>query len=314
MSNFGSGDYGGYNDFVYSGGNSFWTNWNTGLYSTGALGRITGSMSVRWGASGALGGSSTTGHHDVWDSAGTRRNNTNGISVGQTSDYGNWNTDTFVSDYWTSTASFYGGFWRTASQTSQFGFKDGTNNSYSGKSADDANNTGGTANWGGVGNPGGLAFSSNFTPTAVYVRRTGAWSPAFVYVRRSGAWSSAVVYVRRSGGWTPANYFREMNLRQTGIPTRGERVEVNLDGYWEPGYVVEAAPGWFGPVDPSGKFVGRYNTWEPEEVADARLFANERKLERFAAGDEEGAQYWSAWLDPQGLPTMRDFKPRAKAA
>lgn len=307
MTTFGNGDYGGYNDWVFSGANSFFTSWDNGIYSTGVLGRIT-SIAARWDGNG----SAPTGHNGVYQSTSpfTRQALTNTFTAtnrtaGTTATMHNVAT---TADLWQSNASYFIGFSRDSSLTSFFSFKDGGGGSggYAGKSATDGNINGGTNNWGGVANPGGLPVFGTVTDTNIYVRRSGAWTKTFVYVRRSGAWTGPVlVYVRRSGAWTLLN-----ELKQHEIPKNGEGALVDIGKGLERGWIVEEGErSWFGNVDPTtqswdwtqeghyewewGKWTGRFNSHEPEEIAYARLEAVYNRDQAIKSGNFEEIKRWT---------------------
>lgn len=290
MSTFGSGDYGGYNDFAHSSTNSFWVNWNTNGYSTGSTGRVV-SVAVRWGVfSGDC--SSVVGHHALWGTSNpfNEVNTTNATTqTANETTYGSY-VNLGMSDVWQSNASYIMGFVRDASKCSLVPFKDGTNNSYAGKGTTESNLSGGTVNWGGVANPGGLPVLGTVTLTQVFVRRGGAWVPVFVYVRRSGAWSATPVYisVRRSGVWVPLN---QANFDFSDIDNKPMEALVDVGEGPERGYIMESGEqGWFGNIDPitilhdwrqqglftdlpKDVFTGRYNSSEPDEIVEKRLEA-----------------------------------------
>ena len=282
MTTFGPGDYGGYNDWAFSGSNSFWTNWNTSTFATGVLGRIT-AIAARWDCySGFC--AATTGHNDVWDTSNNLAQSTGSFS---TTCRAAGTTETMhnatCNDLWQNNASYYIGFSRTNTQCSIHAWKDNSNGGYAGKSANDGTNSGGTTNWGGSTN-GGMPVFGTVTDTNVYVRRGGAWTKTFVYVRRSGAWTGPVyVYVRRSGAWTLLN-----ELKEHEIPKNGEEALVDVGEGLERGWIVEEGEmSWFGSEDPTTQewdwripghyewsrqpWTGRFNSHEPEEVAYKRL-------------------------------------------
>ena len=318
---FGPGDISA-NDWGWSGGNSFWTNWGTSLYSTGSLTRVT-AIAVRWGCGDNTGhgGTSATGHNDVWDSSNNLAATTGNIT-NTTQNTGAFNNIAASQNYWLGNASFYGGFSRTSTQQSTTPFRDGSGGNYAGKSAGDATNSGGTTNWAGVGSPGGLGWSATSTNCQVYVRRGGVWTQCNVYVMRSGAWAITVVNVWRSGAWTVANFLEDLTRSEIHIPDRGLPVEVSVDGGpRERGYLVEEGVGWFGSIDPAAlgidwhktgslaapfpaPFTGRYNSREPQGVVEARLYAHDRWQRSLKAGDYAQAGYWKAMFQPELLPTM----------
>lgn len=264
---FGPGDISA-NDWGFSGGNTFWTNWSTTTFSNGGLGRVNSVLRCRWGTNS----SSTTGHNNIWGSGNARAATTGNFSV-TTGSTGAYNVATVSPNpTWLSSDSFYGGMWRTASQTSTTPFRDGSGGNYAGKSADDGTNSGGTTNWAGVGNPGGMGWSVDYTVSAVFVRRGGAWVRCAVYVRRSGAWTQCPVFVRRGGAWTTVALHRYLNETGEHIPEKGMPVEVSYDGGdWESGWIVEADTGWFGPGDLLEEgFNPRYNTEEPADLVEDR--------------------------------------------
>lgn len=264
---FGPGDISA-NDWAFSNANTFWTNWSTTTFSNGGLGRVNSTMRCRWGTNS----SSTSGHNDIWGSGTALAASTGNFSV-TTSGTGSYNAATVSPNpTWLASDSFYGGNWRTASQTSTTPFRDGSGGNYAGKSADDGNNSGGTTNWAGVASPGGMGWSVDYTVSAVFVRRGGVWVRCAVYVRRAGAWTRTTIFVRRGGAWTTVALHRYLNETQKHIPERGMFVEVAYDGGdWEPGWIVEAETGYFGPGDTvENGFNPRYNSWEPVDLVEDR--------------------------------------------
>jgi hypothetical protein len=327
---FGSGDLGGTNnDYVASGVNAFWTNWNNSQITTGNLGRIV-IIAARWGvcfAACAAPPSCTTvtGHNDVWlvPSLALARASGNGTSTTDMP-YGSWNS-LGATDYWLSVQNLYMGFWRTASQCVGIPFRDGTYSGYAGKSNDDGNISGGTNNWAGVGNPGGINVLGLLIESAIWVRRSGAWTRAYVGVRRSGAWSPSRAYVnvRRSGAWTPLNFADWMNTTQRHVPERGMPILVLADRGLEQGWLTEEGEGWFGNTDPRelakqgidwtkrGSFpmsadmawTGRYNSSEPEEKVWFRQLAREQWAKALAREDhQESKRLYQLWTPPHTEP------------
>jgi hypothetical protein len=249
------------------------------------------------------------------------------VTTSGTGSYNNAST----SNYWLGNASYQGGNWRTASQTSTTPFRDGSGGNYAGKSADDGDNSGGTTNWGGVGNPGGMGWSATSTNCSIYVFKSGVWTQCNVYVMKSGTWTITTVNIMKSSVWTPLNQatipWLQRDYRE-GLPSTGVPVMVSVDGgALERGYLVEEGVGWFGTIDPTAignpglgchpdvfypaPFTGRYNSREPEEVADARLFAYDQWQRALAADDMRAAAYWRAMFQPELLPTMRTFAMNA---
>jgi len=257
------------NDWAFSGGNTFWTNWSTTAFSSGGLGRLNSAIRCRWGSNT---GASITGHNNIWAS-GTSRAGTTGNFTVSTTGTGAYNSAGISPNpTWIASDSYEGGYWRTASQNSNTPFRDGSGGNYAGKSADDGTNGGGTANWAGVASPGGMGWSADFFSTLVYVRRSNAWVQCAVYVRRAGAWTRATVFVRRAGAWTTVALHRYLNETGEHIPEKGMPVEVSYDGGdWEPGWIIEKEQGWFGPGDIVEEgFNPRYSSEEPADLVEDR--------------------------------------------
>lgn len=269
MTTFGPGDYGGYNDWAFSGtgGGTFPINWNTSTFATGVLGRIT-AIAARWDYYTGL-CASCNGQNAIWDTSNNLvRLGTAFASSGSGAGTNQTMNNIGCGDVWQNNASYYIGFVRDGAQCSIHSWKDNAQGGYAGKSGSASTNTGGTVNWGGTTN-GGLPVYGTVTDTNIYVRRSGAWSKTFVYVRRSGAWTGPVyVYVRRSGAWTLLN-----KLKEHEIPKKGEEALVDIGDGLERGLIVEEGEtSWFGNVDPAvGRWTGRYHSHEGEEVAEERL-------------------------------------------
>jgi hypothetical protein len=265
MPNIGPGDT-TINDWAVSGGSSFWTNLGTTVRASGGIFRPT-SMGVHYRADSG----SNSARNVLWDAAGPRRAFTPNYTLNTTSEMKNASITTV---FWCSDFNYFGGFWRTASANSRTEFRDGTFGSYGGLSADDGTVAGYTANWGGVGNPGGIPWTASIINSLVWVRRSSAWVRLPVFVRRSGGWTQIQVGVRRSGTWTAVNWIDWMAQTEQHLPEMGMEVEVSVeDGPWERGWITEAEKGWFGSVDPTRPtiYTGRNSSREPEEVAEQRL-------------------------------------------
>ena len=268
---FGPGDYGGYNDWAFSGSGSFWTSWNTSTFNTAILGRIT-AIAARWdGYSGFC--ATTTGHNTLWSTGGTKQV---GSSTFTATQRGAGTTESMhnsaCTDLWQSSLAYFIGYSRTSTHCSIHAWADGAHGGYSGKSAADTNNSGGTVNWGGTVN-GGLPVFGTVTVSKVFVRRSGVWKRVYVGTRRTGAWDNQnYVRVRRSGAWTIVNWMQE---GERHVPPEGMPVEVNVDGYWELGWLIEdGETSWFGNIDPTTTvWSGRYNSFDSNEVAQERLKA-----------------------------------------
>lgn len=309
------------NDWAFSNANTFWTNWSTTSVNSGALNRPT-AIACRWGSNT---GATTSGHNNIWTPGSSRVAFSNGTSTAATG-IGAYLNDGLSSTFWLGHTTYQGGMWRTASQNSTTPFRDGSGGNYAGKSADDANNGGGTTNWGGVGSPGGMGWSCTAVNTAVFVRKSGVWTECNVFKRKAGAWVQIVVNIRRSGGWAVVNWLRETGAH---IPERGLPVEVSLDNgwTWEPGVLVEKEIGWFGTIDPTAlglddwtapgeylnvpypaPFTGRYNSVEPQEIAETRLFAHDQWKRALARGDFLDAGFWLMAFQPEVLPTMDQLR------
>jgi hypothetical protein len=310
LSTFGTGDF-GVNNCAWSGVNSFWTNWNSSTFATGTLGRIT-ALAVRWDGSNNAPCLTCTGRNDLWDTGTNLVLNTGtygvvctaicngGVGQGTMHNAGTGNL-------WQSNASYYIGFWRPASQCTHLGFANNANGGYAGKSADDGNNGGGTAAWGGLGN-GGLPVYGTVTDTNIYVRRAGAWVKTFVYVRRAGVWSGPVfVYVRRAGAWTLLNHLgkQEFEIGPNGVEGIAEWADGNRERAW---LVEEGQKSWFGSTDPElqdfdwreeGHFpwqdqgwTGKYSSHDDEELAYSRLAAQFNYYKALKDDNPGGAELW----------------------
>lgn len=290
MSTFGPGDATG-NDCAWSGANSFWTNWNTSTFSTGIVGRIT-ALAMRWDGSNNAPCTTCTGRNDLWNTSNSLVLNTTTYSVvctaicnggiGQCTLH-----NVGTSDLWQSSASYYLGIWRPSNQCTSLVWVNNANGGYAGKSADDGTNSGGTANWGGTTN-GGLLGYGTVTVSNIYVKRAGSWNRVLVFLKRSGAWNTtpSYVYVKRAGAWTLVN-----ELKEYEIPKNGEEILVDIGEGPEKGWIVEEGEkSWFGSSDPTTQkfdwtkeghyqwdqtipWSGKYNSFEPEEVAYKRLEA-----------------------------------------
>lgn len=286
MSTFGSGDYGGYNDWTFSQG-SFYTNWNTTQYNPGALGRVQ-ALGARWDAYSGLAPGTCSARNVLWRASTNLNATQTGVLSGTPRSAGTTATmhSADCTDLWvTGLVNYYLGFSAGSGDSHIFSWKDGSNGGYSGKSASSANNTGGTANWGGTTN-GGLPVFGTLTISKVYVRRAGAWVRTFVYVRRSGVWTGPVVVkVRRSGVWTTINQVKEYEM-----PKNGEEILIDIGDGLERGWIIEEGEkSWFGSEDPTTQswdwtktgdydwecksWTGKYNSFESDELADYRLEA-----------------------------------------
>lgn len=294
MSTFGPGDYGGYNDWAFSGANTFWTNWNTSTFATGTIGRVN-AIGVRWdGYSGFCTGSS--GHNDLWSTGNSLVVNTGNYGV---SSVGGGTSETMhnvsCADTWQNNASYYIGFWRVAAKCSIFAWKDGVNGDWAGKSADDGTNSGGS-HW--ASGDGGLPVFGTVAPGTVYVRRGAAWTPILAYVRRGSGWTNVRVELRRSGSWNVIDWLQQGH----SIPPEGMPVEVNLGEHWEPGWLVEEGnTSWFGNVDPDTSdfsWRGKYNSFEPDEVAEQRLQAHYEWHQALRWERYEEAKKWYVKYQP----------------
>lgn len=296
MTTFGTGDYGGYNDWAFAQG-SFYTNWNTSQFSPGVLGRIT-SLAARWDAYSGLAPGTASGHNVAWRATTNLNEVQTGIITGTSRGAGTTETmhNASCPDLWVSgTHNYFLGFSVGSGDSHIHAWADGAHGGYSGKSASSANNTGGTANWGGTTN-GGLPVFGTVTVSNVYVRRSGVWVRVFVSTRRSSAWNSNVyVRVRRGGSWTIVNYMQEGRH----VPPEGMSVEVNVDGYWEPGWMVEdGETSWFGSVDPTSTWSGRYNSFESDEIAEERLRAMYEWDKALREERYQEAKVWRAKFEP----------------
>lgn len=300
---FGPGDITA-NDYAFSLGGSFWTNWSNNAFASSSLSRTT-AIACKWCAHSGT----TTGHNDIWRSSDLVRaayTSDFGVGVVANGQYSNVGTATF----WLANQSFYGGFWRTSSQNSRTSFRDGSGGGYSGKSADDGNISGGTNNWAPVASPGGLGWFCTSTNCNVYVMRSGSWTQCSVYVNRGGGgnWSQCNVYVNRGGGvnWSIANWLQESGNH---IPERGMKVLVDVGEGLEDGWVTEDHIGWFGSVDPTAlglkdwtkqgfytefkeTITGRYNSEEPAEIVDRRLYAYDKWQRLLSSGDLDELEHW----------------------
>lgn len=315
MGTFGPGDYGGYNDWAFSGGNTFWTNWNTSTFGTGTVGRVT-AIAARWDYYTGFCGAAS-GHNDIWNTgtslvASTGNFAANGAGAGTTATMNNFG----CSDVWQSNASYYIGFSRGQSQCSIFSWKDNSNGGYAGKSAGDGNNGSGTANWGGTTN-GGLPVYGTVTPSNIYVKRAGAWSQVFVDTKRAGTWSGPVyVYVKRAGTWNIINRLKEIEIPHNGLP-----ILVDIGEGIESGLLVEdGEKSWFGSIDPTtqswdwtkeGQFkwesrpwTGRYNSFESNAIAEQRLEAMYEWDQALRWEDYQRAKLWWPKFQPSGLPEI----------
>lgn len=310
---YGPGDYGGYNDWAWSGANSFYTNWNTSLFSWGVNGTEI-ALAARYDYDNTV-CTSALAHNDSWGSGGTRDTltanfATNGSGHNASQTMNNLSTTTPVYCIG-GTCAEYIGFNRDSSKCSIFSWKDNTGGGYAGKAGADDNNSGGTTNWGGTTN-GGLPVYGTIQVLLIYVRRAGVWVNAFASVRRGGAWVTPTnVYVRRSGAWTIV-----MWLQEHGIPEKDLSVEVNLGKYWEPGYMIQGEKSWFGSVDPttqswdwtkegqyewddSKPWTGKYNAAESEEIAEERLRAQYEWDKSLRLENYEAARQWNIkWQPP----------------
>lgn len=303
---FGPGDQTN-NNFAFSGGSTFWTNWTNNTAASASLARTT-AIACKWCAHTAS--TTTTGHNDIWRSNDLIRaayTNDFGVGVVSGGQYSNVATGTF----WIQNQSFYGGFWRTASQSSRVTFPNGALGGYSGKSGDDGDIGGGTNNWAGfasIPNPGGMGWFCTAVNCNVYVKRGAGWSQANVYVRRSGGWTQTTVWVNRGGGanWTIANWLQESGNH---IPEKGMKVLVDVGEGREDGWIVEGNVGWFGLVDPTAlglkdwtktgfytefkeTFTGRYNSEELPEIVDRRLYAYDKWTQLLKSGDLDELAHW----------------------
>ena len=298
MATFGTGDYGSYNDWAFASG-TFYTNWNTSQFSPGILGRIT-ALAARWDAYSGLAPGTASGSNVLWRA-------TTNLNVAQTGSItgtsrGAGTTETMhnatCSDLWVAgTANYFLGFSLTSGSSHIHAWADGAHGGYSGKSAGSANNTGGTANWGGTTN-GGLPVFGTVTISNVFVRRGGAWVRVFVSTRRSSAWNSfEYVRVKRSGVWTIVNWMQE---GERHVPPGGMPVEVNVDGYWEPGWMIEdGETSWFGSVDPTTpKWSGRYHSLESDEIAEERLRAMYEWDKALREERYQEAKVWRVKFEP----------------
>lgn len=311
------------NDWGFSGANSFWTNWSTSSVNSGSLNRAT-AIACRWGAYDSVNQAprTTTGRNNIWIPGSSRVATTNANSTA-TSDTGAFLNTAVDQTYWLGHTSYQGGMWRTAAQTSTTPFRDGSGGNYAGKSADDANNGGGTTNWAGVGSPGGLGWVCSSVNNKIFVMKSGVWTECQVFVYKSGSWTVCPVLIRKSNAWTVLNYLRG----GYHVPERGLPIEVFQHGEWVPGIMVEAGPMWFGTIDPTtlglddwtkpgeyvnarypAPFTGRYNSIEPQEIADARLYAYDRWERALARGDHAAAVRWKAAFQPELTPTLAQLR------
>lgn len=308
---FGPGDISA-NDFAFDQG-GFYTDWSTTGFGSGSLNRVL-DIAVRWGSHSGT----TTGRNDIWDGTNlVATTASNGVSTAGTGTYNNYGA---AATYWLNNATYYGGAGFTSSSYFSLPWRDGSGGNYAGKTAGDGTMTGGTTNWAGVSNPGGLGWAATTQNTAIYVFRSGAWTQCFVYVMRSGTWTILNVYVQRSGAWTVLNWLRQGH----DIPAKGMPVMIDVGEGLERGWITYGEIGWFGQIDPTGQgidlskpgcydipypaiFTGRYNNREPEEVADARLYAHDQWKRALASGNEASAAYWIKQFQPGKLPTMRSF-------
>ncbi len=295
MSTFGNGSPGG-TYWNWNGVNFCWTHWVSGAYGTGATGRVT-AIAAFWNAHSGT----TTGHNDIWDTPSPyNRIQLTGSYGAGVSGHGNWH-NVACGDVWQSGASYYIGFWRTASQNDDEYV--GGGGAYSGKSADDGNiNGGGNCGTSGSNNQNIAAYGTT-TDTQVYVRRSGGWTQAFAYVRRTGAWNLTYVYVRRSGGWSIINEYLQKGERR--LPAGGLPVLVCSAGPWggpecpfcEPGYAAESGEkSWFGSLDVSKLGI----PWEKEghyEVSKARMDAAFASVRRQSHQTSQEVEWLAQELD-----------------
>lgn len=308
---FGPGDISA-NDWAFATG-IFYTNWSTTGFGSGSLNRVL-NIAVRWGAHSGT----ATARNNIYDGTNLQAYTAqNGVS---TVDTGSYNNYAAASTFWLNNATYYGGVGFTSSSALSLPFRDGSGGNYSGKTAGDGDMTGGTNNWAGVGSPGGLGWAATTQNTLIYVFKSSVWTQCFTYVMKSGAWTVCQTSIMKSSVWTALNWLREGN----SIPERGLEVMVGDEDGWHRGMLVEAEVGWFGQIDPTGQgldlskpgqysipypatFTGRYNHREPEEVAQARMYAHDQWKRAFVNGNERAAAYWSKQFQPDKLPTMRSF-------
>lgn len=316
---FGPGDYGGYNNWVFSGSNNKWTNWNNSQF-TGGPGRHT-AQAARWDAySGFSGG--CNGHNGLYQSASpyTKVNGTADYGVGAV---GGGTSQTMhnvgVGALYFGSANFYMGFKRDQAASEIFAFQNGTYAGYAGKDADDSDINSGVSNWAGVGSPGGVPVYATYVFLSIYVRRAGAWNQVFPYVWR-GSWVNMVVWVYR-GSWQYLNALPWTVWMTKGgrhVPARGMPVLVDVGDGLERGWVQEDGPEWFGSVDPSqyaeyfdwrkpGHYAMplkepnfRYNSREPQQWVEARQYAADQVRRRLAAGDLREVETWKQVTTLQG--------------
>jgi hypothetical protein len=294
------------NDWVFSGGNTFWTNLSTTVFGSGSINRPT-ALACRWGSNN---GAAITGRSDTWTSGGPLAAYSSNYTVTATG-VGSYNNAGAAATWWLANASFFGGYWRTASQNSNTPFLDGSGGNYGGLSADDGTVAGYTVNWAGVANPGGLGWFVTSSNTLIYVRRGTGYVQAQTYIRRTNAWATQLVYIRRTGAYTVLNELKPIHETltqwQRHIPESGLAIEAWSPYYgWERAYLVEE-PGWFGSVDPTGwakfgiadwrkpgnylgvpyptPYTGRHNALDTEEIIDARLREHDQWLHAQTRGD-----------------------------
>ncbi len=328
MSNFGTGDANNQNNYVASGVNLFWTSWQNLTYSPGTNGRIT-SIGARWGicfsnCTAPPSCASVVGHNAIWFASGlSRAVRSNDLTANVDAPNGAWMDVVANATFWQTNQSYYMGFWRTAGGCSMIPYRNGQFSGYSGKSNDDGDITGGTNNWAGA-TAGGFFVQATVTPALTFVKRAGTYAQAFFYVKRAGVWSTtpSFVYKKIAGVWTLVNLFEWLQKTEHHIPEKGFEILADIGEGLEPGWVIEGEPGWFGNTSdkqvevwnkeillPGQRFTelpfeGRYNTWEPEEVVEARLQAYHKEHEAEQWERYAEASYWHKRWQPDALPSL----------